>query len=63
MNRITNWVQTAEMSRAYDDLGESASQTSVKTKRSSKSGSSARLKQLEATANRRALEARFSVLE
>ena len=63
MTRITNWVQTAEMSRAYEDIGDSASQTSVRTKRSSRSGSSTRLKQLEATADRRALEARYKVLE
>ena len=62
--RIIHWLQTAEMARAYDDIGDSTNYITKKSAKSKSSvGSQAKLKQFEALANRRALEAKFKALE
>ena len=63
MDRISKWIETADMQEAYDNIPESASKSGSKSTRSGKSGSSTRQKKIEAMANRKALEAKFKVLE
>ena len=57
---ITQWIQSVEGQQMLDDLGESASQ--AHSNRTSVS-SMTRIKQIDATANRKALEAKYSLLE
>ena len=63
--RVNKWIETAIMQLAYDEIQDSASQvrTSSVRSRASSSSRSTRMRQLEALAKRKALEAKFSALE